>query len=298
MERQGIEHVISTRLVDPALALFRKGHTRRDVVPILMYHSITEEAEPGVRGYYRLNTSPSLFRDHLQLIKDEGYCAKGLDAAWSDQGMPNNRAGAGDSAGPQVVLTFDDGYQDFLTHAWPALAGFGFSATVFLPTAFIGDRRSAFKGRPCLTWAEVRELHSCGVEFGSHTVNHPKLWELGESELKAELHESRCTIEDNLGAAVSTFAHPYAFPLQDRAYVNRFRSAMDSAGYSLGVTTSLGSAGLKDDPWILKRLPANGADDVRLLRAKLHGAYDWLALPQRAFKAAKGWLRPDPSGVA
>ena len=76
-----------------------------------------------------------------------------------------------------VVITFDDGFRDFYTAAFPVMQEHQFTATVFLPTAFIGEDRRSFKGAECLTWEEVRRLRRAGVQFGSHTVNHPRLVE-------------------------------------------------------------------------------------------------------------------------
>lgn len=287
------DHLLSTRVVAPVLRMARGRSAEAEGgrrLPVLMYHSISDDPEPGVRGYYRLNTPPALFQEHLRVMRDEGFTAVDLTTAWAEW------TGGGEAAAPSVprrklvVLTFDDGYHDFLTAAWPALEAHGFTATMFLPTAFIGNQRCGFKDRACLTWGEVRELQQRGAEFGSHTVNHPKLWELAPAELDDELNQSRRMLEQELSAAVTTFAHPYAFPRQDQAYVGRFREAMSRSGYHLGVTTSLGCVHRTDDPLLLKRLPANGADDASLLRAKLHGAYDWLAAPQKAFKAAKSLL--------
>ena len=66
-----------------------------------------------------------------------------------------------------VVLTFDDGYRDFYTDAFPILASFGYTATVYLPTQHIGEDTLAFNGTACLTWNQVRELEKAGIEFGS-----------------------------------------------------------------------------------------------------------------------------------
>jgi len=54
----------------------------------------------------------------------------------------------------------------------------------------------------------------------------------------------------------------------------------------------LGRVKLGDDPYGLKRLPVNSWDDEALLRAKVEGGYDWLAVPQKAFKKLKASFRP------
>jgi peptidoglycan/xylan/chitin deacetylase (PgdA/CDA1 family) len=293
-----LDRLVTTALVHPALQAMRRLRVPvgQGAVPILMYHSITDDPEPGVGGYYRLNTPPSLFREHLRILRDEGFSVVGLASALevlkkesksSGENGDGSRATYGCPPKKLAVLTFDDGFRDFLTAAWPALAGFGFTATVFLPTAFIVRERRAFKTRECLTWDEVRGLHRQGVKFGSHTVNHPKLWELAPDALSAELRESRQTLENELSESIDSFAHPYAFPGTDAVYVQRFHESLTDSGYRLGVTTSLGCARTGDDPLLLKRLPANGADDAALFRAKLHGAYDWMATPQSLLKRVK-----------
>jgi peptidoglycan/xylan/chitin deacetylase (PgdA/CDA1 family) len=163
---------------------------------------------------------------------------------------------------------------------------------MYLPTAFIGDEPIAFKGRECLTWGEVRELHQAGIEFGSHTVNHPELVKLAWPEIEAELRHSKSTIEQKLGAPVTSFAYPYAFPSAKQDFVRGFRDLLARAGYESSVTTGIGRAGITDDFLFLPRLPANSADDQSLFAAKLSGAYDWMALPQTITKKLSHWLRP------
>jgi peptidoglycan/xylan/chitin deacetylase (PgdA/CDA1 family) len=183
-----------------------------------------------------------------------------------------------------VVITFDDGYVDFMTSAWPTLERLNFTASVFLPTAFISDRRRSFKGRECLTWAEVRDLSRLGVSFGSHTVTHPVLHSLPWPCLRSELSESRQQIEGTIGAPVTTFAYPYAYPQHESGFVSRFCRELKEQGYGLGVTTVIGRFSPDDDPLQIRRLPVNDADDLRLFAAKLAGAYDWVGALQLGWK--------------
>jgi peptidoglycan/xylan/chitin deacetylase (PgdA/CDA1 family) len=43
-----------------------------------------------------------------------------------------------------VLVTFDDGYRDFLDHAWPVLEALGLPATMFVPTGFPGRPARSF----------------------------------------------------------------------------------------------------------------------------------------------------------
>jgi peptidoglycan/xylan/chitin deacetylase (PgdA/CDA1 family) len=111
-----------------------------------------------------------------------------------------------------VAITFDDGFRDFHTAAWPVLQRFGFTATMYLPTAFVGHRRATFHGKECLTWPEVRELRAHGIRFGSHTVTHSKLHEMASPQIECELTLSKQSLEHELGEEIASFAYPYAFP--------------------------------------------------------------------------------------
>jgi peptidoglycan/xylan/chitin deacetylase (PgdA/CDA1 family) len=252
-------------------------------IPVLMYHSISEDAEPGVSPYYRLTTTPARFAAQMRWLRNNGYCVVDLQEAMAR--VSDSSADARHLA----VVTFDDGFEDFRTHAWPALAEHGFTATVFLPTSFIGDARQSFKGRPCLTWKEVRELHVSGARFGSHTVTHPKLYELSWPVIRRELVDSRAALEQELGAPARTFAYPYAFPQEDREFVRRFRHELSRAGYVSGVTTAIGRATPDSDPLRLERLPVNECDDERLFAAKMAGSYDWVGRLQLVARQAKHW---------
>src|SRR5262249_27168263 len=135
-----------------------------------------------------------------------------------------------------------------------------------------------------MTWQELRDARMEGVHIGSHTLTHPKLHALGDGQLAQEVSQSKFMIEDNLGAPVQSFSYPYAFPEQDTRFVERVRKSLQRYGYGNGVSTVIGTATERHDRFFLPRLPANSYDDLRLFKAKLEGAYDWLHTPQRLYK--------------
>ena len=94
-------------------------------------------------------------------------------------------------------------------------------------------------------------------------------------------------IENEVQSPVPMFAYPYAFPQEDRDFVNRFRHELLSQGYCGAVTTVIGRMRPGSDPLCLKRLPVSEADDELLLISKLAGAYDWVGGLQFLFRRAK-----------
>jgi peptidoglycan/xylan/chitin deacetylase (PgdA/CDA1 family) len=274
-----LDRTLSLHLVHPLMKMGAPSH--KVALPILMYHSISDDPEPGVSAYYKTNTSPALFEQHLRCLNSEGFRSVDLDEAVRllQQDWPKE--------GKFVVITFDDGFRDFYDIAFPLLKKYGHVATVYLPTGCIGENHRSFKHRECLTWKEVRELRAQGVRIGSHTVNHSVLYGLSWNDIENELSVSKRQIEQVLGEEITSFAYPYAFPQHDRPFTEEFVRLLREQGYQNSVTTVIGRARPNDDLFRLKRLPVNNGDDMELFAAKLDGAYDWLTRPQSWFKMVR-----------
>lgn len=245
-------------------------------IPILMYHAV-QEGQSDPRPYYEVNVSPATFASQMKQLQTEGYRAVSLERALQalDGGRPSEKI---------VAITFDDGFQDFYETAFPILADCQFTATVFLMTGYMEEPGKTFKGKAVLRWNEVRELHSHGIHFGSHTVSHPQLRTLELRQVEEEVGRSKKVIEDRIGGAVRSFSYPYAFPEDDRQFTRRLKDTLVSHGYENGVTTILGTSSSQSDRFFLPRLPVNRWDDCQFFQAKLNGAYDWLHSLQFAAK--------------
>jgi len=265
-----------------ASPLIRAGGNRQRKVPILMYHSVGKEEQSARSPYYQTSVSSERFLLQMTFLHDRGYRTCSLSEAIACLDKP-----AGGTDDKVVVITFDDGFADFYTLAFPILNRFGLAATMYLPTGFIADTPMAFKTHNCMTWPQIRELQKLGIEFGSHTVTHPQLRTLNRPEIESELTESKKEIEDRTGCAAESFAYPYAFPQADAGFKRMLRECLESAGYSNGVCTIVGRADSSSDHFFLERLPLNDLDDDRLLEAKLCGAYDWVGSVQSFVKVVR-----------
>lgn len=283
-----LDHLFTLWLFRPLISIRRA--TSAPSLPILMYHSVSNQPEPGVRPYYQTRTAPPVFATQMAWLKANAY--RGLDLQTALEELSDDRP---NGAAP-VAITFDDGFQDVYTQALPALQRVGFTATAFLPTDYIAESRRSFEGMPCLTWQEVQELRRAGIKFGSHTVTHPVLYECEWPRIESELRRSRAVLEHQLQETVTTFAYPYRYPEADRPFVAKFTAHLKAAGYTCCVTTCIGRVRPLDNRYLLKRLPVNSKDDSRLFRAKLLGAYDWLGRIQFLLKHLRLHFRRREAG--
>lgn len=272
-----IDRLATVYLCHPLARL--TGWTSRYCVPVLAYHSISENLFGKLHPYHQINTSSSVFAVQMRWLRQAGYHTIDLPEMM-------NSLDTGRDLSRTVVLTFDDGYRDFYTDAFPLLKQCGFTATVFLASDRIRNTPACIEGANYLTWREVRELHSQGISFGSHSVTHADFRSLGPEEINYELGYSKETIEQEIGVAVDSFSYPFALPEEDRDFTRYLADTLENLGYTNGVSSAIGRAKPKEARFFLPRLPVNSWDDVGLLRAKLEGGYDWLRWPQWFYKFA------------
>lgn len=273
------------------------GRHTEDCVPILAYHSISDNLFGFSHPYYQINTTREVFSEQMRWLRRSGYQTTDLQEFLASSSAHNE-------ASKKIIVTFDDGYRDFLTEAWPVMQQCGFAATVFLTTDRIQDSPQRVEGADYLTWQDVRELSAQGVTFASHSVSHPDLRSLGPDQIDYELGYSKEIIEQKLGVPVRSFSYPFPFPEEDRHFVRYLVDVLENHGYQNAVSTVIGRAQRRPSGFFLPRLPINSWDDSLFLRAKLQGGYDWLHWPQWVHRVVhhnvpvmqrSGWLQPHKS---
>jgi peptidoglycan/xylan/chitin deacetylase (PgdA/CDA1 family) len=217
-------------------------------VPILCYHSIDDSQS-------LMSVSPSLFSAQMQFLAHNGYRTIPLSelckAVSKRRSLPEKA----------VALTFDDGFRNNLTAALPILQQFGFSATIFVVTGYVGRRVGWTRspGIPDLelaSWDEIRQLAEGGFEIGAHSVSHPNLCRLSSEEVRREIMESKQEIERQLDRPVTLFAYPYG---ELSAAVKEVVGDLSFAG---AVTVDDGRTLPGDDPISLKRINVTGISGV------------------------------------
>lgn len=275
-----LDRVVSIGLSELFPGVLNRG--LRPQIPILMYHGI----QNGLRmrhPYFETNTSPGLFEAQMRFLYEAGYKTASLDevlqASRGNQRMEK-----------WVAITFDDGYRDFYTRAFPILQRYSATATVFVVPGFIDGLHPEKNPNDYMSWKQVKEVSAHGIRIGSHTMTHPKLYDLALAEVEQQVEQSKDIIQTKLGSAVDIFAYPFAFPEYDKGFVTELRKILQNHSYRCGVCTIVGRAHSGSDQYFLPRIPVNSFDDLRFFKAKLNGGYDWLHSVQYPVKLMKARL--------
>lgn len=248
-------------------------------VPILLYHSIAGEVAPRFRTWA---VHPDTFAAHMAYLHDHGYTpitVTQLATAIMDSNtcLPEK----------PIVLTFDDGFADFYTAALPILERYGFTATLYITTGFVGDtsrwlHREGEGDRPMLTQSQIAEVNVSGVECGAHSSNHPELDTLSVSAACDEIVRSKADLEQCLGEQVFTFAYPHGY------YSAGVRRLVQEAGFSSACAVKHAMSAITDDCFALARIIVTADTDVESFSEMLAGRGLRVA-PTRERARTKGW---------
>lgn len=231
-------------------------------VPILMYHYIRVPPDPGAdRLGYNLSVSPEEFARQMDLLAQQGFHPITMAQL---QGYLQ-----GGSALPDrpVVLTFDDGYSDLYTEAFPVLRRHGFKAVAYIVSGFVGAA-----GRN-VTADQIREMDAYGIEIGAHTFSHADLTKLGPDQLQAEVAGSKAQLEALVGHPVTAFCYPAGRFSQTAV------EAVQAAGFGSATTTQEGVTHAFADRYTWSRIRVSGGESLGDFAAALQSHEEGVAPP-------------------
>ncbi len=206
-------------------------------VPVLTYHHFAEDC-----------TSPfciptALFDQQMRYLKENGYrvitMGELLGFMQYRHALPKR----------SVVIAMDDGNRSAYTIGYPILKKYGFTATLFIYTDFVGVSKNA------ITWDQLREMKAAGFEIGSHTKSHSDLTKQREGEddksymarVKSELLGSKNIVDKKLGQDTTYLAFPYG------RYNETILGLSDQVGYKMGFSVKRGGNPFFSDPLRVKR---------------------------------------------
>lgn len=196
-------------------------------VPIIMYHYVREVDKNADPLGWNLSISPGEFEKQMKYLKDNGYASLHLEDL-IDGKVPKKA----------IVLTFDDGLEDFYTTALPILQKYGFTASNGIITGMIGNHEH-------MTEIQIKKCIEAGIEITSHTVSHPDLAISSEEDIKQQITESRDYLETTFGIDIIGFVYPSG------KYNDTVVRILEEEGYKIAVTAEYGEADLENDKMLL-----------------------------------------------
>lgn len=238
---------------------------RKERLPILTYHRVVEVRPRGKWVPYVLRKD---FESQLSMLRRRGYQSIDLEelgrwfAGQQGQSMPPRKV---------IVITFDDGWKDNYTIAFPLLKKYGFKATFFLITEKIGTPGY-------MNIDEIREMQHARMRFGSHTLTHPRLALVTGKEAWNEIYYSKVFLERLLGEEVDTFSYPYG------DYDRKIEDMVRRAGYVFACSSEFGDNSREADRLRLKRILISRSGmiarielylEITLLLAPIRSGFYW-----------------------
>lgn len=206
-------------------------------IPILMYHHIRNFNDPADNIGTNLSVSPVDFSVQLDLIESRGYeTINFIDIL--NNNIPDK----------PVILTFDDGYDNFFIHAYPELKKRNMKAVANIIVGSIG--KSGY-----MTAEQIIEISNNDIEIGSHTMSHPDLSTSKETKAINEIGESKTRLEGVINKQIISFCYPAGKFNENTKLITK------EAGYGFATTTKSGLSKF-DDPFALNRYRVNNGTKI------------------------------------
>jgi peptidoglycan/xylan/chitin deacetylase (PgdA/CDA1 family) len=230
-------------------------------VPILYYHRVADGIPPGE------GVSPSVFKSQVHYLRKRGHHSIGFgelaDHFRTGRSLPSH----------PIIITFDDGYLDTFSQAYPILKTAGFTATVFMVSGFIGGWTDWEGGQahraPLMNREQILTLSAQGFEFGGHTRNHKKLVSIGLKEAEKEIRLGKTDLENLLQKPVHSFAYPYG------DFNDQIVELVKICGFKAARTVHTGNTHREEDLLRLTCVKINGKTPGWKFKYYLTGLYHW-----------------------
>jgi peptidoglycan/xylan/chitin deacetylase (PgdA/CDA1 family) len=210
-------------------------------VPILTYHYIRNNPDKYDRLGFALSVTPADFAAQMDWLAANGYHPITTETLYAylngARGLPSK----------PVVLSFDDGYEDFYTTALPILRSHDFTAVAYIVSSFVGQPGY-------MTAAQITYADRSGIEIGSHTVNHANLARTSTAGVRYQVTASKQALEQMIGHAVNSFCYPSG------KYNSSVMAEVANAGYHDATTTYFGFAHTLSDRYAWTRLRISGGE--------------------------------------
>ncbi len=231
--KKNIEKVIPKDVKSAHLSASTSARFR---IPILMYHYVEYVKDKNDHTRQSLDIEPHIFDAQIKTLAEAHFTF--LTMSDVSEILDGNKT----LPEKPLVLTFDDGYRDFYTDAYPILKKYHVKATAYVVPGF-------FDKPNYLLISQVKELGKDEtIELGAHTMHHVYLKDMASIFAEREILQSKYTLEDIIHKPVISFAYPYG------AFDNQAIELTKKAGFSTAVSTIGGITASVDNRYFLFRV--------------------------------------------
>jgi len=216
-------------------------------VPILMYHYVEYVKDKNDKTRASLNTTPYTLEQEIKTLSEAGF------TFMTNAELTDVLDGKAKLPPKPILLTFDDGYRNFYTDAYPILKKYHAKATQYVISGFLNHANY-------LTTAQLLEIAKDGlVEIGAHTVHH--VWLKGRSlkDVSSEVFQSKVVLGKLIGKPIVSFAYPFG------AFDEQAIQVVKDAGFKSATSTILGIDQKQEYRYFLYRLRPGGRVGQSLL---------------------------------
>lgn len=242
-------------------------------IPVLLYHSVDDEPRAE---FARWSVSVRQFEEHMAVVRDGGWTTVTMAE------LIHLLATAPDVPERLLAVTFDDGFEDVLTRAVPAMDGM--VGTAYVTSGFLRDLPAPELEPPgrMLASSQLADVAAAGWEVGVHGHRHVALDAVSRLAAARDVTESKHRVEDALGASTTGFAYPYGY--HDK-YVQRL---VRDAGFAYAAAVKNLYSHSHDDPWGIARITIERGMSADWLDRRLHETSPRTA-PSRERLLTTGW---------
>lgn len=249
--------IVAGLLVGLGMSFWLMWIDQHRIVPVVMYHHIDKLDEHNVA-----TIPPERFEKHLQYLREHNFDVLTLDElvdAIKSQTALSRKT---------VALTFDDGYLDNFTNAFPLLKKYNVPATMYITPDLVGQPGY-------MNWEQLREMQQSGITIGSHTRRHQYLPDASPEQWVDEIVNSRRILEEKLGVSINHFSYPVG------GFNKNIKQLVKRAGYQSAVSTNRGYDRYNKDVFELNRVTIDETDNFGAIRwAKFSGYYNLFRTPK------------------
>lgn len=231
----------STNIVPKKQVEQKKEVDNRFYIPILCYHCVSDK----MWGDEALFVSPKDFDEEMNYLKKNNYNAITFNE------LPNAR-----KIKNPVLITFDDGYENNYTEAYPILKKYGFRATEFMVSNFIN-------GGSMLKDSELKAMSDI-FDIQSHTATHQNLSQLSSEQIETELSESQKALEKLTGRKVFALAYPIGIFNEEAVRIAK-------KYYSYAVLADGGRCNLDGNKYLMRRINVPRGTTIEIFENKMKG---------------------------